>query len=200
MNYLLSLAIFFIIMIWYIRPLYNFFAIRKYSLHDDGGNIVWNNFKSALPSILFYTLLLALFFYPVITNELISSVQSSSIFIAEVVFLFVLTRIDKGQTKYEVSSLGVKHHWKFIKWSSKKSIKFKKSAFFVLHKPRFIIKDEKQKIVIPILSKNIELFLKTFMKHDQEQGARAMQIYKNTISYYLNNTSIEKELNKHGKS
>jgi len=196
MNYVFSLALAFIIMIWYIRPLYNFFAIRKYAIHNDSGNNILNNFKSALPSILFYTLLLALFFYPAITNELINSVQSSSIFIAEVVFIFVFTRIDKRQTKYEVSSLGVKHNWKFIKWSSKPTIKFKKSALFVLHKPRFILSDGNNKIVIPILSRNIEQFLKTYVKQNHEQGTRAMSVYKNTISYYLDNTNIVKELNK----
>jgi hypothetical protein len=141
-------------------------------------------------------LLLGLFFYPAITNELINSVQSSTIFIAEVVFIFVFTRIDKRQTKYEVSSVGLKHYWKFIKWSSKPNIKFKKYAFLVLHKPRFILSHGTQKIVVPILSKDIESFLKAYSKFDHEQGSKAMSIYKNTIAYYVENIDIVKELNK----
>lgn len=196
MQYVVSIFISFIILVWYIRPLYNFFVIRKYSIHNHEANSLFSKIKTGLPAILFYTLLMCLFFYPVITNELINTIQSSSIFVAEVIFIFIFTRVDKSQTKYVVSSTGVRYHWKEIKWDSKPTIKFKKSAIIVLHKPRFILSDGSKKIVIPILSKNIEVFLKAYTKHNRVQGEKANTIYLNTISYYVSNKIISKELNK----
>ena len=152
-----------ITLIWYIRPLYNFFARRKYMLLDSEDKSFSKKIQTSLPSILFYTIILGLMFYPVMTNNLINSVQSGSIIIAEILFIFLLTRYDKRQTKYKVSSKGLSYRGKFIDWEEKYTIKFKNNILIFLHKPRYIIKSKNRVIVVPLLSSNINNFVEIFV-------------------------------------
>jgi hypothetical protein len=183
-------------LVWYIRPLYNFFARRKYMLLDNDDNSFSKKVQTSLPSILFYSIILGLMFYPVVTNNLINSVQSGSIITAEILFIFLLTRYDKRQTKYKVSNKGLTYRGKFIDWEEKFTIKHKNNIFVFLHKPRFIIRSKKNVIVVPLLSSNINKFVETLVKKNPGKGKYAYQIYHNGLNYYVVNKKLSKELNK----
>jgi hypothetical protein len=185
-----------ITLVWYIRPLYNFFARRKYMLLDNDDKSFSKRVQTSLPSILFYTIILGLMFYPVMTNNLMNSVQSGSVIIAEVLFIFILTRYDKRQTKYKVSNKGLSYRGRFINWEEKYSIKFKNNIFIFLHKPRYIIKSKRHVIVVPLLSNNINNFVETFVKKNLKKGKYVFQIYHNGLNYYVLNRKLSKELNK----
>jgi len=185
-----------ITLVWYIRPLYNFFARRKYMLLDNENKSINKKIQTSLPSILFYTIILGLMFYPVVTNNLINSFHSGSIIIAEILFIFLLTRYDKRQTKYEISGKGLYYRGKFINWHEKYSVKFKNNIFVFLHKPRYIIKSNKCTIVVPLLSKNINQFVDIFSEKNPKKGKYVYQIYHNGLNYYVSNKKLSKELNK----
>jgi len=196
MNYIFILAASFVTLIWYVRPLYNYFAKRKYVLLDSSDNSWSKKIKSSLPSIIFYTVIFGLMFYPVIANKLLNSVQSGSILLGEIIFIFVLTRYDKRQTKYQISDKGIKYRNKFINWNSKLKIKYKSTIFFVLHKPRFIIKEDYTTITIPLLSSGINSFVEMFKAKQPQKGKLVYQIYHNGLNYYVTNNQIAKEINK----
>lgn len=196
MNVMVIIFASLVTLVWYIRPLYNFFARRKYMLLDNRDKSLSKKIQTSLPSILFYSIILGLMFYPVVTNNLINSVQSGSIIIAEILFIFILTRYDKRQTKYRVSSKGLAYRGKFIAWEEKYSIRFKNNIFVLLHKPRYIIKSKKHTIVVPLLSNNINNFVETFVKKNPQKGKYVYKIYHNELNYYVLNKKLSKELNK----
>ena len=196
MNLIIIVFAALVTLIWYIRPLYNFFARRKYMLLDNEDKSISKKVKTSLPSILFYTIILGLMFYPVVTNNLINSIQSGSIIIAEILFIFILTRYDKRQTKYKVSGKGLEYRGKFINWNERYSVKFKNNTFIFLHKPRYIIKSKKHTIVVPLLSNNINNFVEAFVHKNPKKGEYVYQIYHNGLNYYVLNKKLSKELNK----
>lgn len=196
MNFLIIIFASLVTLIWYIRPLYNFFARRKYMLLDNEDKSISKKIQTSLPSILFYTIILGLMFYPVVTNNLINSIQSGSIVIAEILFIFILTRYDKRQTKYKVSGKGLEYRGRFINWNEKYNVKFKNNIFVFLHKPRYIIKSKKHVIVVPLLSSNINKFVETFVSKNPKKGEYVYQIYHNGLNYYVLNKKLSKELNK----
>lgn len=185
-----------ITMAWYIRPLYNFFAKRKYILLDNKDNSLSKRIQTGLPSIAFYTVILGLMFYPVMTNNLIDSFQSGSIILGEILFIFFLTRFDKRQTKYKVSSKGIGYRGRFISWDQKYHIKFKNNIIFFLHKPRFILKSNNTTIVVPLLSLNINIFVEKILTNNPKKGKIVHQIYHNGLNYYVVNKELSKELKK----
>ena len=196
MEFIVMIFVVLITLIWYIRPLYNFFAKRKYILLDNEDNSLAKRFQTGLPSIVFYTILLGLMFYPVVTNNLINSIQSGTILVAEILFIFLLTRFDKRQTKYKVTNKGLMYRGSFIDWSDDFSIKYKNNIFVILHKPRFIVKSKNTTIVVPLLSKNINIFVETLIGKNSEIGKYVYQIYHNGLNYYVVNKKLSKELNK----
>jgi len=196
MNLIIIVFAALVTLIWYIRPLYNFFARRKYMLLDNEDKSISKKVQTSLPSILFYTIILGLMFYPVVTNNLINSIQSGSIIIAEILFIFILTRYDKRQTKYKVSGKGLEYRGKFINWNERYSVKFKNNTFIFLHKPRYIIKSKKHTIVVPLLSNNINNFVEAFVHKNPKKGEYVYQIYHNGLNYYVLNKKLSKELNK----
>mgnify|MGYP000580504345 FL=1 len=135
-------------------------------------------------------------FYPVVSNILINSIKSVSIIIAEILFIFILTRYDKRQTKYKVSGKGLEYRGKFINWNERYSVKFKNNTFIFLHKPRYIIKSKKHTIVVPLLSNNINNFVEAFVHKNPKKGEYVYQIYHNGLNYYVLNKKLSKELNK----
>lgn len=182
--------------VWTIRPLYNFFQKNKYILLDQNKNNIVNQTKAGLPAVAFYLLILGFVLVPAQMNDLIARGTTYTIVILEVVLIFVLTRIDKFQTKYEITNQGVSFRKKFIRWNQSYSINYKKTWFVVLHKPRFIIKSDKQKITIPVLSKNISHFIDELYKHDQMNGDLCNEIVHNARLYYIKNPELQKQLNK----
>lgn len=183
-------------LIWYIRPLYNFFARRKYILLDSDDNTFRKKVMTGLPAIIFYSIVLGLMFYPVVTNNLIDSIQSGSILLAQVIFIFILTRYEKRQTKYEVSGKGLAYRGRFINWNENYSVRFKNNIFLFLHKPRFILKSKKHVIVVPLLSKNINQFVELLVEKNPQKGDYVHQIYHNGLNYYVSNKKLSKELNR----
>jgi len=189
----------FVILVWYVRPLYNFMAKRKYALLDLKTLSFSRKIQTWLPSLLFYTVILGLIFYPAVTNNLLGIAETSSIMFAQIIFLFLMTRYDKYQTNYNVLDDGVRFKKKMIKWDESYHIKFKKSIFLILHKPRFVLKSETTRIVVPMLSHNIEHFIARLSYKNQIIGNYAKELYEHTRSYYVTNLDIEKKLNKEGK-
>lgn len=183
-------------MVWYIRPLYNFFAKRKYTLLNEGRQTLTKKIQSGLPAVVFYTIIIGLMLYPAITNDLINNFESGSLIVAELILIFVITRIDKRQTKYSVTELEIKYRGKVIKWDTNPTVVFKKTIFVVLHKPRFIVKHKGTKIVIPVLSRNIEKFIKNAKINNIKDVLLVESIYKNIKNYYVKNNTLEKKLNK----
>jgi len=182
--------------IWTIRPLYNFFAKNKYILLDQNKDNMKNQIKSGLPAVAFYLLILGFVLVPAQLNDLIERGTTFSIVFLEVILIFVLTRIDKFQTKYEVTTHGVSFRKKFIRWNERYTISYKKTWFFVLHKPRFIIKSSNDKLIIPVLSKNISTFIDVLYLHDQMNGDLCNEIIHNARLYYIKNPELQKRLNK----
>lgn len=182
--------------IWTIRPLYNFFAKNKYILLDQNKDNMKNQIKSGLPAVAFYLLILGFVLVPAQLNDLIERGTTFSIIFLEVVLIFVLTRIDKFQTKYEVTTKGVSFRKKFIRWNERYKINYKKTWLFVLHKPRFIVKSKNDKITIPVLSKNISTFIDELYLHDKMNGDLCDEIIHNARLYYIKNPELQKRLNK----
>jgi hypothetical protein len=182
--------------VWTIRPLYNFFAKNKYILLDQKKYTVVNQVKAGLPAVAFYLLLLGFVLVPARVNEIINSGTTLAIVILEVILIFVLTRIDKYQTKYEVTANEITFRKKLISWKTRYTVNYKKTWFLVLHKPRFIIKSNVTKITIPVLSKNISKFVDELYKHDHMNGDLVNEIIENARLYYIKNPKLQKQLNK----
>lgn len=186
----------FVTLVWYIRPLYNYMAIRKYVLLDKGNLSIKRRFQSGLPALLFYVLILGLLFYPAITNKLLNLSTAGSVIAIEIVIIFILSRYDKIQTKYKIHKDHVQFRRRTIYFKEEYTLKFKKSFFIVLHKPRFILKSNKYVIVIPLLSKNITDFIKRIDSFNHDKGTQCMVLYQNIRNYHIQNIDIIKEINK----
>lgn len=186
----------FVTLVWYIRPLYNYMAIRKYVLLDKGNLSIKRRFQSGLPALLFYVLILGLLFYPAITNKLLNLSTAGSVIAIEIVIIFILSRYDKIQTKYKIHKDHVQFRRRTIYFKEEYTLKFKKSFFIVLHKPRFILKSNKYVIVIPLLSKNITDFIKRIDSFNHDKGTQCMELYQNIRNYHIQNIDIIKEINK----
>ncbi len=185
-----------VMLIWYIRPLYNYMTIRKYVLLDKENYSLKRRIQSGLPAIIFYGLIFGLLFYPAMTNQLVSMVATGSILVVQIIAIFVLSRYDKRQTKYKVTNRGVEFGKKFIGYDDNYSIKFKKTFLFILHKPRFILKSKKTVIVIPLLSLRITDFILKIEETNKEKGVLARTLYNNTRAYYIDNIGIRNQINK----
>ena len=145
---------------------------------------------------MFYLLVVGLLFYPAITNKLIGSIETGSIITLQIIVIFVLSRYDKRQTKYKVTEDSVRFRRRVIKFDEEYKMKFKKSFWFILHKPRFILKSENYVIVVPLLSKNITNFILKIEETNKEKGLLSRELYNNTRNYYIENIGITKEINK----
>ena len=199
MNYGIMLIFAFVLIIWYIRPIYNFLAKRKYLLLDVEKLSLFRRVQTWLPSILFFTIVFGLMFVPALTSRLINSYEFASIFVLQIIAIFILTRFDKWQTKYKVTEETLEFGYRKIRWDEPYSIEFKKTVFLILHKPRFIIESKKTKIVVPMLSHEFENFVNRISFTNEKVGKQIYKIYENTRSYYVDNIEIEKELNTLGK-
>ena len=199
MNYVAILVVASVMVIWYIRPLYNFMAKRKYRLLDLQQLSLKARILTWLPAIAFYAIILGLIILPARLTDQISNNETTSIIALEIFFIFFLTRYDKWQTKYKVEDGGVRFRRRYIKWDEQYSLQFKKSIFIVLHKPRFILKSKTTKIVVPMLSHNIEHFITRLSFTNKELGFHVRTLYENTRSYYVGNIEVERQLNKLGK-
>ncbi len=186
-----------IVIIWMIRPLYNFFAKNKYVLLDMDDKSIKTRIKAGLPAFIFYLIILSYMAVPVMANNIVVSTASGAVILSQLILIFVLTRYDKRQTKYKVQEKGIKYRRKFIKWDEEFDIKFKKTWLVLLHKPRFILKSKTTKIAIPMLSKKITPFIETLSKHNEKEGSICNEIYQNTRLYYIDNIGLTKKLNKH---
>lgn len=196
MNYVVSLAVAFVVLIWYIRPIYNFMAIRKYVLLNHEKLSLSKRIQSGLPAIVFYTLIFGLMFYPAYTNQLVSMFETGSVLTLQIIFIFLFTRYDKWQTKYKVTEEYLQFRKKSIKWDESYNVTFKRSALLILRKPRFIVKSKSTTIVVPMLSKNITSFIHALERSNQVQGKLAKELFTNTKNYYIGNIELAKEMNK----
>ena len=199
MNYGIMLIFAFVLIVWYIRPIYNFLAKRKYLLLDVDKLSFFRRVQTWLPSILFFMIVFGLMFVPALTSRLINSYEFASIFVLQIIAIFLLTRFDKWQTKYKVTDEALEFGYRKIRWDEPYSIEFKKTVFIILHKPRFIIESKKTKIVVPMLSHEFENFVNRISFTNEKVGKHIYRIYENTRSYYVDNIEIEKELNTLGK-
>lgn len=199
MDYGIMLIFAFVLIVWYIRPIYNVLAKRKYLLLDTEKLSFSRKVQTWLPSVLFFAIVFGLMFVPALTTELINRYEFAGIFVLQVVFIFLLTRYDKWQTKYQVSNETLEFGYKKIKWDEPYSIEFKNTIFVLLHKPRFIIQSKKTKIVVPMLSHQFSNFARTIRSKNENLGLHIYQIYENAKSYYVDNPEIVKELNQLGK-
>lgn len=190
------LATTFIMLIWYIRPLYNYMTIRKYVLLDKENYSLKRRIQSGLPALVFYVLIFGLLFYPAFTDRVVSTVTTGSILVVQIIAIFVLSRYDKRQTKYKVEDEGIRFKKRYISYSEEYKMKFKKSFLFILHKPRFILRTSETVIVIPLLSRRITDFILKIEETNKDKGMLARELYNNTRSYYIENIGITKELNK----
>jgi len=186
-----------LVMIWMIRPLYNFFAKNKYVLLDSNDNSVKTKIKAGLPAFVFYLIIIGFMVVPAVANDLTTSTATGGVILTELIIIFGLTRYDKRLTKYKVLPEGIKYRKRFIKWNEEYNIKFKKTWLLLLHKPRYILKSSTTKIVIPMLSKNITTFIGALRNNNEREGNLANTIYQNTRLYYISNIDVAKELNKH---
>lgn len=199
MNYGIMLIFAFVLLVWYIRPIYNVLAKRKYLLLDTE-KLTWGRkLQTWLPSLLFFLIIFGLMFVPALTQKLINSYEFASIFVMQIIAIFLLTRFDKWQTKYKVTKEMIEFGYRKIKWDEPYSIHFKKTVFVLLHKPRFIIKSKKTRIVVPMLSHEFEKFARTIDLRDKNIGTHIFKIYENARSYYVDSLEIVKELNQLGK-
>lgn len=199
MDYIILLAATIGLVIWYIRPLYNFMAKRKYLLLDSDSLSLSRKLQIALPAIIFYILIFGLMLVPTLVNDLISINQTTSILAVQIVMIFAITRFDKWQTKYKVERNAVHFGRKQIKWDEEYTIQFKRTAFLILHKPRFIMTSKSRRIVIPMLSHQIEHFIKRLSSTNDDIGKQAKALYDNTRAYYIENIEVEKKFNNKGK-
>ena len=186
----------FVMMVWYIRPMYNYMSIRKYVLLDKENLSVKRRLQSGLPALLFYILVLSLMFYPAITNQLINATETGSIIALEIIVIFVLTRYDKIQTRYKVTEDSVRFFKRVIKFEEPYKMKFKRSFWLILHKPRFILKSERYTIVVPVLSKNITDFILRVEETNKEKGELCRELYNNIRNYYIGNIDVTRKINK----
>lgn len=199
MNYGVMMLFAFVLIVWYIRPIYNVLAKRKYLLLDTE-KLSWNRrLQTWLPSLLFFLIVFGLMFVPALTQKLINSYEFASIFVLQVVAIFLLTRYDKWQTKYKVTNTVIEFGRRKIRWDEPYSVKFKKTVFVLLHKPRVIIESKNTKIVVPMLSHEFEKFARTIHSKNAKIGSHILKIYENARSYYVDNLEIIKELNQLGK-
>lgn len=199
MQYIFILVVAIGMVVWYIRPLYNFMAKRKYHLLDIKKLSFGKKVQIALPAVIFYGLLLGVMILPSYISDLITTNETASIVAVEIMFIFAFTRYDKWQTKYTVETNGIRFRRRYISWDEKYTIQFKKTAFFVLHKPRFILKSQTTTIVVPMLSHNIKHFITRLSFKNKTLGKYAKELYENTSNYYVHNIDVEKKLNKMGK-
>lgn len=195
-RYIVILVTTFVMMVWYIRPLYNYMSIRKYVLLDKENLSMKRKLQSSLPALLFYILVLGLMFYPAITNQLINATETGSIIALEIIIIFVLTRYDKVQTRYKVTEDSVRFFRRVIKFNEPYKMKFKKSFWLILHKPRFILKSKDHTIVVPVLSKSITDFILRVEETNKEKGELCRELYNNIRNYYISNIEVTKQLNK----
>lgn len=199
MNYGILLIFAFVLLVWYVRPIYNVLAKRKYLLLDIEKLSWFGKLQTWLPSLLFFLIIFGLMFVPALTQELINSYEFASIFVLQIVAIFVLTRYDKWQTKYIVTNKALEFKNRRIEWDEPYSIQFKKTVFLLLHKPRFILKSNKTRIVVPMLSHEFEHFARTFQSKNNKIGTHIFKIYKNARAYYVDSIEIVKDLNQLGK-
>lgn len=196
MNYFVVFGLFFVTLIWYVRPVYNFMAKRKYVLLDIKNLSFMRRVQSSLPALTFYTIILVFMYYPAYVNKAINSIETGSILLLQIVFVFLFTRFDKHQSKYKIELDGIRFHRRQIFWKEHYTIKFKRNAFFILHKPRFILKSSTKRIVVPMLSIGITDFIVAIEKSNSKLGLIASEIYQNTRNYYIKNIDLEKQLSK----
>lgn len=197
LEYVLAGIAIVIVLIWMIRPLYNFFAKNKYVLLDNDDKSIKTKIKAGLPAFVFYLIILSYMVVPVMANNIVVSTASGAVLLSQLIIIFILTRYDKRQTKYKIKEDGIKYRGKFIKWDEEFDIKFKKTWLIFLHKPRFILKSKTTKICIPMLSKKITPFIETLSMQNEREGSLCNEIYQNTRSYYIDNIGITKDLNSH---
>lgn len=193
---IIVLATTFIMLIWYIRPLYNYMTIRKYVLLDKENFTLKRRIQSGLPALLFYVLIFGLLFYPAVTDRVTSLYATGSILVIQIIAIFVLSRYDKRQTWYKVEDEGIRFKKRYIKYDEEYNLKFKKSFLLILHKPRFIMKTEDTVIVVPLLSRRITDFILKIEETNKDKGDLARTLYNNTRAYYIDNITVTKELNK----
>lgn len=194
-RYVIILLTTFIMMVWYIRPLYNYMSIRKYVLLDKENLSMKRRMQSSLPALLFFILVLGLMFYPAVTNKLINATETGTIIALEIIVIFVLSRYDKLQTKYKVTDTSIKFYRREIKFDKPYKLKYKRSFWFVLHKPRFILKSENYTIVVPVLSKGITDFIEQVEKSNHDKGQLCRELYNNIRNYYISNLEVRKKIN-----
>lgn len=199
MDYGIMLIFAFVLIVWYIRPIYNVLAKRKYLLLDLESLSFFRKIQTWLPSLLFFVIVFGLMFVPALTNKLINSYEFASIFVIQVIVIFLLTRYDKWQTKYVVTNESLSFGYRKILWDEPYSVEFRKTIFVLLHKPRFIIEAKHTKIVVPMLSHEFENFAKTISSKNEKLGSHIYRIYENARAYYVDNIEIVKELNLLGK-
>lgn len=199
MNYGVMLLFAFVLIVWYVRPIYNVLAKRKYLLLDTKKLSWTRKLQTWLPSLLFFAIIFGLMFVPALTQKLINTYEFASIFVLQIIAIFLLTRFDKWQTKYKVTSTDLIFGNRIIKWDEPYSIKFKKTVFVLLHKPRFIIESKNTRIVVPMLSHEFGKFARTINSKNKNIGDHIFKIYKNARSYYVDNLELIKELNQLGK-
>ena len=199
MNFGITLLFAFVLIVWYIRPIYNVLAKRKYLLLDTESLSWTRKVQTWLPALLFFLIIFGLMFVPALTSEIIGKYEFASIFVLQIVFIFLLTRYDKWQTKYKVNNDMLVFKHRKILWDEPYSIQFKKTKFVLLHKPRFILQSSKTKIIVPMLSHEFENFARTIRSKNEDIGAHIFKIYENARSYHVDNLELVKELNQLGK-
>lgn len=195
MQYIVLIVAGFAIIVWTIRPLYNFFAKSKYVLLAEKKMSLLDRIMAGLPAFLFYVILILFVLSPAVSSELLSSIESGGVILLQLIIIFGLTRYDKRQTKYEISKVGIQYRKKQIRWDEKYDIKYKKAWFFVLHKPRFVLEYKGTKIVIPLLSENISLFVDKLLHTNHTVGQLCYDIYRHNQMYYVENRALAKQIN-----
>jgi len=174
-------------------------AKRKYLLLDQEKMSLSRRIQTGLPALAFYALVFGLILSPALITKVVGATETGGILLLQVLLIFLLSRFDKWQTKYVINDDSIVFKKRVIKWDEKYTVQFKKSIFLILHKPRFILKSKSTRIVVPMLSKNIERFIARLSYTNKDLGAITREIYDNTHAYYVKNIDVEKQLNKLGK-
>ncbi len=195
MEILLSILAGLVIVVWTIRPLYNFFQKNKYVLLAENKNTLNNRVKSGLPAIAFLFIVLALLIVPAIMKNIVDGTTTGSVIVLEIIIIYILTRVDKRQTKYKVKSLGLEFKKRFISWDEM-SVRYKKTWLIILYKPRFIVRSNNTKIIVPLLSRQINEFSKEVLEHNKSVGLLVKSIINNGRDYYVTNKELAKKLDK----
>jgi len=196
MEHLIKYTVIFVITVWTIRPLYNFFQKNKYVLLSKNKDTFKDKIRAGLPAIIFYLLIIGLIVVPAIVNKLINSTTTSSVILVQIVTIFFISRYDKRQTRYIVSTKEISFKQKVISFKEQFTISYKKTWLVVLHKPRFIISNSNSKIVVPLLSKNINSFTNELINNRPKSGELVRKIVENSRNYYVGNNEVAKALNK----